>query len=97
MAGAGKDLPRPLYRYALLLLATVSRGRERRVSRLYPSLEFPVPEDWRRIRDASERLRETYNYHRATEPMMTRVLAEARDLPIVEPYPSPAQQIAHPI
>ncbi len=51
---------------------------------------FPDPEDWRSIRDPSERLRrglrDTYAYHRTTEPMMTRVLAEARDLPVTAPY-----------
>ena len=52
----------------------------------------PLPdiEDWRRIGDASERLRhglrDTYRYHRETEPMMIQVLAEARDLPIMDPY-----------
>jgi AcrR family transcriptional regulator len=51
---------------------------------------FPDLEDWRAIDDASERLRrglnDTYDYHEATAPMMTRVLAEARHLPIMEPY-----------
>ncbi len=51
---------------------------------------LPDPEGWRGIDDASERLRrglrDTYAYHRATEIMMVRVLAEARDLPIMEPY-----------
>lgn len=51
---------------------------------------FPDPEDWRGIRDPSERLRrglhDVYTYHRATEPMLTRVLAEARDLPVMAPY-----------
>lgn len=51
---------------------------------------FPDPENWRCIQDASERLRkglsDTYAYHRATEAMMTRVLAEARDLPVMLPY-----------
>lgn len=51
---------------------------------------FPDPESWASIGDAEERLRlglrETYAYHRATEAMMTRVLAEARDLPIMAPY-----------
>ncbi len=52
----------------------------------------PLPdiEDWKRIGDASERLRrglrDTYRYHRETEPMMKRVLAEARDLAIMDPY-----------
>ena len=51
---------------------------------------LPDPEDWRGIEDASERLcqglRDTYAYHRATEVMMIRVLAEVRDIPIMEPY-----------
>jgi AcrR family transcriptional regulator len=51
---------------------------------------FPDIEEWRGIGDASERLRrglrDSYRYHRATEPMMTRVLAEARDLPLMAPY-----------
>jgi AcrR family transcriptional regulator len=52
----------------------------------------PLPdiEDWRRIQDASERLRQglrdTYSYHGTTEPMMTRILAEARDHPVMVPY-----------
>jgi AcrR family transcriptional regulator len=51
---------------------------------------LPDPEAWRHIRDASERLRrglsDTYAYHRETEAMMVRVLADARDLPIMAPY-----------
>jgi AcrR family transcriptional regulator len=51
---------------------------------------FPDLEDWRSIQDAAARLRQglrdAYAYHRATEPMMTRVLAEARDLPVMVPY-----------
>ena len=31
-------------------------------------------------------LRETYAYHRATEQMMSRVLADARDHPVMAPY-----------
>ncbi len=52
----------------------------------------PLPdiEDWRRIGDASERLRrglrDTYRYHRETEAMMNRILAEARGFPIMAPY-----------
>lgn len=52
----------------------------------------PLPdlENWRSIGDAVARLRQglrdTYAYHRATEPMMTRVHSEARDLPIMDPY-----------
>ncbi len=51
---------------------------------------FPDVEAWRGIGDASERLhrglRDSYRYHRATEAMMARVLAEARDLPLMAPY-----------
>ena len=51
---------------------------------------FPEPEDWRGIEDARERLRrglrDTYAYHRATEPMIAQVIAEARDHPVMDPY-----------
>jgi AcrR family transcriptional regulator len=51
---------------------------------------FPDVEAWRCIQDASQRLRrglrDTYAYHRETEPMMTRILSEARDLPVMGPY-----------
>ena len=51
---------------------------------------FPDPESWKAIADPTERLRtglrETYAYHRATEAMMTHVLADARDHPVVAPY-----------
>jgi len=51
---------------------------------------FPDPECWRGIADPRERLRrglaETYAYHRETEPMIARVLPEARGLPIMAPY-----------
>jgi AcrR family transcriptional regulator len=52
----------------------------------------PVPnlKRWAAIAGADERvafaLTETYAYHRATEAMMTRVLAQARDHPVMEPY-----------
>ena len=50
----------------------------------------PVPERWKAISDPAERLRaalgETYAYHRATEAMMTRVLADARDHEVMAPY-----------
>jgi AcrR family transcriptional regulator len=59
---------------------------------------FPDPEDWRGIRDASERLRrglrDTYAYHRETEPMIARVLADARDLPVMVPYHTHWQRAA---
>ena len=51
---------------------------------------FPDPEAWLGIPDASARLRQglgdTYSYHGATEAMMTRILAEARDHPVLVPY-----------
>ena len=51
---------------------------------------FPDLERWSAIPDAGERLRtgllESYAYHRATEAMITHVLADARDHPVVEPY-----------
>ena len=51
---------------------------------------LPDPESWKSIGDASERfrlgLRQTYAYHRATEPMIAQVLAEARDHPVMAPY-----------
>ena len=59
---------------------------------------FPDPEDWRSIEDASERLnqglRDAYAYHRSTEPMMIRVLAEARHLPVMVPYHTHWQRAA---
>lgn len=54
--------------------------------------QHPMPdiEAWLRIGPASDRLRQglrdVYRFHRETEAMMTQVLAEARDLPIMEPY-----------
>jgi AcrR family transcriptional regulator len=51
---------------------------------------FPDLAPWRSIRDPIARLRrglrEIYAYHRETEPMMSRVIAHARDLPIMAPY-----------
>jgi AcrR family transcriptional regulator len=50
----------------------------------------PEPSEWNEIADPNERLRtalgEVYGYHRATEAMMTHVLADARDHPMVQPY-----------
>jgi AcrR family transcriptional regulator len=50
----------------------------------------PDPARWRDIPDAETRLRsalrEVYAYHAATEDMMTRVLADARDHEVVAPY-----------
>lgn len=51
---------------------------------------LPDPNSWLCITDARERLLmglgETYTFHKATEPMMRRVLAEARDHPVMQPY-----------
>ncbi len=51
---------------------------------------FPDPARWLAIADPVERLRtglrETYAYHRATEAMFTRALADARDHAVMEPY-----------
>jgi len=50
----------------------------------------PDPERWRTIADPDERLRaaldETYAYHRANRPMLSHVLADARDHPVMAPY-----------
>jgi len=50
----------------------------------------PDPERWRAIPDPAERLRtglrETYAYHRETEAMISRVLADARDHEVMAPY-----------
>lgn len=50
----------------------------------------PEPVVWKEIADPAERLRtalaEVYAYHHATEAMMTHVLAEGRDHPVVQPY-----------
>jgi AcrR family transcriptional regulator len=51
---------------------------------------LPDPTPWGSVPDPIARLRrglsETYAYHRETEPMMSRVIADARDLPIMAPY-----------
>ncbi len=50
----------------------------------------PDPDGWRAIADPGERLkrglRDTYAYHRSTERMISHVLADARDHPVVAPY-----------
>jgi len=50
----------------------------------------PEPSESNEIAEPAERLRtalgDVYAYHRATEPMMTHVLADARDHPVVQPY-----------
>src|SRR5262249_4614593 len=49
----------------------------------------PDPADWRHIADPIERLRvalqQTYAYHRRTEPMISRALAEVADEPHMRP------------
>ena len=64
----------------------------------FESHPFPDPDRWKAIQDPSERLRtglrEVYAYHRATEAMMTRVLADARDHPVVAPYHAHWQRAA---
>jgi AcrR family transcriptional regulator len=51
---------------------------------------FPDLAAWAAIEDPQERLsvalQETYRHHRATEAMMTRVLEDARDNPVMAPY-----------
>ncbi|MCP4386591.1 MAG: TetR/AcrR family transcriptional regulator [Hyphomicrobiales bacterium] len=59
---------------------------------------LPDPEPWRLIQDAVERLRfglrETYAYHRETEAMMSRVLADVRDQPLMVPFHAHWQRAA---
>ena len=51
---------------------------------------FPDPDRWHVVTDPVERLRtglrEAFAYHRATEAMISHVLADARDHPVVTPY-----------
>lgn len=50
----------------------------------------PDPDSWKLVVGPVERLRlglrETYAYHARTEQMITRVLADARDHPVMAPY-----------
>jgi AcrR family transcriptional regulator len=50
----------------------------------------PDPDRWQAIGDPEQRLRtglsETYAYHGATEQMMSRILADARDHEVMAPY-----------
>ena len=67
--------------------ATLSRACSGQYFERHP---LPDPDRWREIADPAERLRtglrDVYDYHRATERMMTRVLADARDHPVMGPY-----------
>lgn len=51
---------------------------------------FPDTEPWRLIADPHERLRralhDSYAYHRTTEAMMTKALADVGDSPVFQPY-----------
>jgi AcrR family transcriptional regulator len=50
----------------------------------------PDPAQWESIAQPVERLRkgltDSYRYHRATEAMMTRALADSREHPVMRPY-----------
>src|SRR6266571_1057191 len=58
--------------------------------RYFERNQAPEPSEWKEIADPAERLRtalsEVYAYHCATEAMMTHVLADARDHPVLQPY-----------
>ena len=60
---------------------------------------FPDPETWRSIKNATERLRhalrETYAYHRETDPMLSSVYDEARNHPLMVPYHAHWQRAAN--
>jgi AcrR family transcriptional regulator len=59
---------------------------------------LPDPEGWRTIAGAGDRLREglavAYRYHRETEPMIARALADSRDHPVMAPYHAHWQRAA---
>lgn len=50
----------------------------------------PDPADWEEIADPMQRLRtgliESYRYHRTTEAMISRALADSREHPVMAPY-----------
>ncbi|MHA7987413.1 TetR/AcrR family transcriptional regulator [Rathayibacter sp. CAU 1779] len=50
----------------------------------------PDPADWEPIADPLDRLRtaltDAYSYHRETEDMISRALADSRDQPVMAPY-----------
>ncbi len=75
--------------------ATLSRACSGKYFERHP---FPDPDRWRAIADPVDRLRtglgETYAYHRATEAMITHVLADARDNPVIAPYHAHWRQAA---
>lgn len=67
--------------------ATLSRACSGQYFERHP---LPDPDRWKKIADPVERLRtglrETYAYHRTTEEMISRALADARDHPVMTPY-----------
>lgn len=58
----------------------------------------PVPALWESIADPVDRLHDAltdiYRYHRATEAMITRALADSREHPVMEPYHAHWQHVA---
>lgn len=60
---------------------------------------FPDPEQWTSTANPIERLRrallETYNFHEATEDMISKVLAEARDHPVMMSYHAHWESVAN--
>lgn len=58
----------------------------------------PEPERWDSIAEPVERLRtaltDIYHYHRATEAMITRALADSREHPVMTPYHAHWQRTA---
>jgi AcrR family transcriptional regulator len=67
--------------------ATLARACSGQYFDLHPAPDITA---WKTIEDPHRRLRhalaETYAYHRATEAMMTHVLADARDHEVMQPY-----------
>ena len=75
--------------------ATLSRACSGQYFERHP---LPDVDRWRAIADPEERLltglRETYAYHAATEAMIGRALADARDHPVMAPYHAHWQRAA---
>lgn len=75
--------------------ATLSRACSGQYFERHP---FPDPDRWQKIADPAERLEaglgEAYAYHAATEAMISHVLADARDHPVMYPYHAHWQHVA---